>query len=327
MSVKRDASGRKSVQVEVEVPGTPEEVWRAIATGPGISSWFVPTEVEERAGGVIKASFGPGIDSLSTITVWDPPRRTVSESQDLGPGAPPVATEWIVEARSGGTCIVRVVHSLFATTDEWDDQLEGWGHGWPAFFRILRLALAHFAGQRSSAMQLMGAAPEPRSEAWAALTGALGLARAAQGQRVGTRAGAPRLAGLVERVGEAAYPEELLLRLDEPAPGIAHLFAMAMGGQVCLSLRFYLFGDAAPAAVLRDEPVWRAWMSRRFPAVPDAGIVAATNALPPWRNPHEEDRRRKHRSGAAGRSVRARPRGRAAVRTREGARVAPAVGR
>ena len=37
MSVKKEASGRRSIQVEVEVPGTPEEVWQAIATGPGIS--------------------------------------------------------------------------------------------------------------------------------------------------------------------------------------------------------------------------------------------------------------------------------------------------
>ena len=48
MSVKKEASGRRSIQVEVEVPGTPEEVWQAIATGPGISSWFVPTEFEEQ---------------------------------------------------------------------------------------------------------------------------------------------------------------------------------------------------------------------------------------------------------------------------------------
>ena len=50
MSVKKEASGRRSVQVETEVPGTPEEVWQAIATGPGISSWFVPTAFEERDG-------------------------------------------------------------------------------------------------------------------------------------------------------------------------------------------------------------------------------------------------------------------------------------
>ena len=47
MSVQHDASGRRWVQVEVEVPGTPEEVWRAIATGPGVSSWFVPCQVDE----------------------------------------------------------------------------------------------------------------------------------------------------------------------------------------------------------------------------------------------------------------------------------------
>ena len=47
MSGKQEAFGRRSVQVEFEVPGTPEEVWQAIATGPGISSWFVPAEFDE----------------------------------------------------------------------------------------------------------------------------------------------------------------------------------------------------------------------------------------------------------------------------------------
>lgn len=40
-------------------------------------------------------------------------------------GSPPVATEWRGEARAGGVCLVRIVHSLFASTDEWDNQLEG----------------------------------------------------------------------------------------------------------------------------------------------------------------------------------------------------------
>jgi hypothetical protein len=39
------------VRTAIEVPGTPDEVWDAIATGPGIASWFVPAEVDERAGG------------------------------------------------------------------------------------------------------------------------------------------------------------------------------------------------------------------------------------------------------------------------------------
>ena len=76
MSVKKEASGRRSVQVEVEVPGTPQEVWQAIATGPGISSWFVPTEFEERDGKpvAVTLNFGPGMESRSVVTAWDPPR-------------------------------------------------------------------------------------------------------------------------------------------------------------------------------------------------------------------------------------------------------------
>src|SRR5579862_8302849 len=108
MSVKKEASGRHSVQVEVEVPGTPEEVWRAIASGPGISSWFVPTRSEEREGGQVVCNFGPGMDSSSTITAWEPPKRFAAEGDMGAPGSPKVATEWIVEARAGGTCLVRV---------------------------------------------------------------------------------------------------------------------------------------------------------------------------------------------------------------------------
>jgi hypothetical protein len=38
MSVKKDASGRRYTEVRVELPGTPEEPWPAIATGPGTAA-------------------------------------------------------------------------------------------------------------------------------------------------------------------------------------------------------------------------------------------------------------------------------------------------
>ena len=71
MPIKKEANGRRSIQVEVEVPGTPEEVWQAIATGPGITSWFVPTEMETGKDGkptTMTMHFGPGMDSTATIT-------------------------------------------------------------------------------------------------------------------------------------------------------------------------------------------------------------------------------------------------------------------
>ncbi len=70
----------------------------------------------------------------------------------------------------------------------------------------------------------------------------------------------------------AEWPEELLLRLDEPAPGIAHLFALPMG-QIYLPIRVYLYGERAPAAVARDEAVWQAWMNEHFPSVGDGSKV------------------------------------------------------
>jgi uncharacterized protein YndB with AHSA1/START domain len=270
MPVKRDASGRRYVQAEVEVPGTPEDVWQAIATGPGISSWFVPAQVEERAGGTVTLNFGPGMDSASTIAAWEPPHRfTANNEGGMGPGSPAMATEWTVEARAGGTCVVRVVHSWFADSDDWDGQFEGTEYGWAAFFRILRLYLAHFRGQPCAAFQIMGMSSGSKSEAWEALTGPLGLTGATAGQRVKSAAGAPPLAGLVERVGPAEYPD-VLLRLEVPAPGLAHLFAMPMGGQTIVPVRLFLYGDQASSAVAGAEPVWQAWMSERFP-MPSAG--------------------------------------------------------
>jgi uncharacterized protein YndB with AHSA1/START domain len=148
MSVKIEASGRRSIQVEVEVPGRPEQVWKAIATGPGVSAWFVPTEIEEREGGAIVSHFGPGMESRATATAWEPPHRFAAESADLGPKAPPLATEWTVEALSGGSCVVRVVHSLVASSADWDDQLTSIESGWPNFFRELR---SYLSGRGASA--------------------------------------------------------------------------------------------------------------------------------------------------------------------------------
>ncbi|WP_224245937.1 SRPBCC family protein [Hyalangium gracile] len=267
MTVKKEASGRRSVQVEVEVPGTPEQVWEAIATGPGISAWFVPSEVEGRVGGAVVSHFGPGMDAKATVTVWEAPHRFVAEGEAMGPNAPSIATEWIVEARSGDTCVVRVVHSLFASTDDWDDQLNSIEAGWPGFFRILRLYLAHFRGQPCSILSLMGTSPEALAEAWEKLTGPLGLANAAQGQRTSALPEAPPLAGSVESVETNPQIRGLVLRIDSPALGVATLGAFPMGEQVQIVVQLYLYGEQAPAAVARAEPAWRAWMNSRFPMI------------------------------------------------------------
>jgi uncharacterized protein YndB with AHSA1/START domain len=271
MSVKKEANGRRSVQIEVEVPGTPEEVWQAIATGPGISSWFVPTEFEERDGKpvAVKVNLGPGMEFRSAVTAWEPPRKWAAQSDGGVPGSPPIANEWSVEASGGGICIVRIVQSLFASTDDWDNQLQSAKSGLASFLSILRIYLTHFRGQRSAMMKWMVPAAGTEAEAWEALTTALGLKGMRVGQRCTAPAGVPALSGVVEYVTQSPY--DALLRLDKPGPGVAALGAVNFGGPSMVALNFYLYGDQAAGTFARETPLWEAWFQKRFPMPTDSG--------------------------------------------------------
>ena len=94
------------------------------------------------------------------------------------------------------------MNSLFASTDDWDDQLESTGHGWPGFFRTLRIYLTHFRGQRSAIMQVTAPVAGTDAEAWEALTAALGVKGLSVGQRWTTPAGVPPLGGVEEYVSQ-----------------------------------------------------------------------------------------------------------------------------
>ncbi|HVJ83284.1 MAG TPA: SRPBCC domain-containing protein, partial [Planctomycetia bacterium] len=82
---------------------------------------------------------------------------------------------------------------------------------------------------------------------------------------------APTIGGRVEQAGEAGHPEGMLLSLDAPCPGIAHLFAMDMAGQVYLSIRYYLYGPDAPAIAAREEAAWKEWLAANFPGIGAGG--------------------------------------------------------
>lgn len=248
---------RRSIELEIEVAGTPEEVWAAIATGPGISSWYVPHTVEEREGGAMSASFGPGpeMQVAGRVAAWEPPRRIVFDS---GEGVAGMAFEWLIEARDGGTCIVRLVNSGFGSGEDWDGQYDAMSDGWLLFLFNLRLHMEHFRGRTATAMLPMAMWTGPREQTWANLTGRLGIpARPVVGARIETSADdAPLLAGTVLD----AAPWRLALLVDRPAPGTAILAAEGPGDQVGVSVWAYLYGDDGRQAAERDEPRWSAWL-------------------------------------------------------------------
>lgn len=265
MSVKKEPSGRRSVQVEVEVRGTPEQVWQAIATGPGISSWFVPTEVEGRVGGALALDFGGGMVSSATVTEWQPPHRFVAEDKTWMQGGPPVATEWIVEAKAGGTCIVRVVHSLFASTDDWDGQLESTETGWPGYFRVLRHYLEHHAGEPASSFVLSAPAAEGADGIWNKLSRALGTPAPRVGQPVRVEArGAAAMAGTLRAYDEVPQGKGVMLVVHEPAPGVVLASAMDCMGMQMATLQAFFYGPRAGAAAAQQEH-WQQWLNDLFP--------------------------------------------------------------
>jgi len=165
---------RRQIELEIEVPGTPEEVWRAIATGPGITSWYVPHAVEEAQGGAMSASFGdaPEMQVAGRVAEWDPPNRFVMDGGDPSEG---LVFEWLVEARDGGSCVVRLINSGFSQGGEWDDQYDAMHEGWLVFLSNLRLHLQHHAGDTATVGLPMTYVPVEADAAWAAMAGALGL--------------------------------------------------------------------------------------------------------------------------------------------------------
>jgi len=229
------------VRTEIEVPGTPEQVWRAIATGPGIACWFVPAEVDERAGGEIVTHHGPYGDSRGVVTAWEPPRRFAYEERDWAEGAPPWATEILVEARAGGTCVVRLVSGILSGAEDWGDEIDGTQAGWAIGMENLRLYLTHFAGERCTHALAVGEGAWP----------ALGL----DGAREGERVDGPLLSGVVER----ALDELVLVRDDD-----GFVEAYAHGTQ--LTVRGYRFGEAGAEVAAREERAWRAWMDEHVGA-------------------------------------------------------------
>jgi len=260
MSILKEP-GKRSIQLEIEVPGTPEEVWQAIATGNGFTAWFTRAEIEEREGGAVVHYMGGG-ESTGVVTGWQPPLRFASEAPNYMPGAPALATEILVEARSGGTCVVRLVSSLFTDAADWDGQLESLESGWPAFLQVLRVYLAGFAGQRAAMAELVGMGEGPTDRAFTELKEALGLSGAAVGSRVEAPAGSPPFAGVVERSDSHA----VVVRMEAPIPGAAVLGAVDCGGPVMAWLNLYVYGSNAERDVESAAAPWRAWMAQRYPA-------------------------------------------------------------
>jgi uncharacterized protein YndB with AHSA1/START domain len=264
-----DPTARVSAH-ETEVPGDPDEVWRAIATGPGISTWFVPAEVEEREGGRIVTHHGPFGSSEGVVTAWEPPHRFAYEERDWNPDAPdapPWATELLVESRGRGTCVVRLVSGFFTGGEGWEAQLEGTDDGWRGALRDLRLVLTHFPGRPVASMAVYGSVTgRSADDAARDLLSAVGLSGVSPGDRVDLDGDAPPTTGTVVGV----EPRGVTVHVEQPQPGILEVAAFSYEGTT-VAVRAHLFGRGADRVAAREAPRWTAWLAGHLPGFTPLG--------------------------------------------------------
>jgi uncharacterized protein YndB with AHSA1/START domain len=159
---------------EAELDATPEQVWAAIATGPGIDSWFMGrNEVVAGEGGAVRTAFG-GYVPESTVTAWDPLERLAYRTETAEDGRF-IAYEFLIEGRAGGSTVLRAVTSGFLPGDDWETEYEAMTQGTALFFRTLVEYLTHFAGRAATPVTAFGPPVADWDRAWALLHGALGL--------------------------------------------------------------------------------------------------------------------------------------------------------
>lgn len=255
---------RRRLEKRIELDATPEEVWAAVATGPGISAWFVPHEVEPRVGGAISAHFGGGFEETARVTAWEPGRRFAHGSAETPPeGTADYAFEFLVEGRGGGGTVLRFAQSGFLD-EGWESEYRSLDVGWDLFLGNLRSYLEHFAGQPVRNVVTMGFAQAGAADAWPVLHRALGLTGHPRlGDTVTlTPAGAAPVTGVVD----VASGEFLGVR---SAAGLHRIGAEGEAG--CgISAYHYFYGTDVDAEALTAD--WQRWLTdlctREWPAVP-----------------------------------------------------------
>mgnify|MGYP000620819835 CR=1 FL=1 len=146
MTIELSPEGIRTLHFEVEVAATPERTWDLVATSQGISSWFVPTEVDGREGGAISFQLGddPEALSIAVITEWEPPYRFAYLEQiwmQAEASAFPVVTEFVIEPRFGDGCTLVMASSAADASGQLAEAFEQMDGEWGKLLDSIALLL------------------------------------------------------------------------------------------------------------------------------------------------------------------------------------------
>jgi RNA polymerase sigma-70 factor (ECF subfamily) len=236
---------------DLALDATPEQVWEAIATGPGVTAWFLPHEVEPGAGGVVRLRLGEFVDE-STITGWAPPHRLTVVS---GPPDAQHTFEYRVEAGATGGAVLRFVQRGVLGGDR-EAEYQALGAGWDLYLHTLAQYLAHFPGRRATFVGADGPAASASQRAWPVLLAALGLdGPPVVGERVRLTGPEP-----IEGVADYVTPQYLGVRTTD---GLYRFHGRAaLGMTIAAGHHLYTAGVDAEQA----GKAWRSWFESVFSA-------------------------------------------------------------
>ncbi|TKG68358.1 SRPBCC family protein [Prauserella endophytica] len=233
---------------EVTLDATPEQVWDAIATGPGIDSWFMGrNDVEPGEGGTVRTLFG-GYAPESPITSWEPGKRLAYGGEQAEDGRF-VAYEFLIEGRGGGSTVLRMVTSGFIPGDDWADEFEAMSKGGALFFSTLATYLTHFAGRVATPLTVFGPPVGDWERTWSAVRAALVL-----GEHV-SEGDAARFTvdgDVVEGVVYSVNSQTLGIR----TPDALYRFLQGFHGSLVAGHHYFSTVD-----ITRTENVWQAWLA------------------------------------------------------------------
>ncbi len=242
------------VRAEIAIEATPEQVWEAISTGPGIDSWFMGrNDVQRRDGGTVTQSIG-GTTYTSTVTAWEPSKRFTYQSDEL-PDGTFMAFDYLIEGRAGGSTALRLVHSGFLS-DDWEAQYDALKKGDGMYLQKLAAYLKHFPGRTSTFNTLIPGPQVPdQDRVWEAFKSALGLTgEVTRGDRVVLSVdGLPKAEGVVE---SADYPS-----IPSVCTGDAlYTFMHGYRDTVVVEQHSFVPGVDEKAT----EGAWKSWLATTF---------------------------------------------------------------
>jgi uncharacterized protein YndB with AHSA1/START domain len=237
---------------QIEVDATPEQVWDAITTGPGIDSWFMGrNEVEPRVGGTAR-TVHPGFTMEATVTAWEPPTRFAVRTPE-GEDGSLSAFEYRVDDRGSGGSVVQWVHTG-AIAGDWEAEYEAMGEGDPMYFHKLEQYLTYFLGRTGRPIDAFGPPVADREHAWEVFRRGLGLpGPVALGDRVTLT---PEGLDPIEGVVDYFSPSFLGVRSQD---GIFR-FIYAFTGSVMLGHHDFSEGGDHEATAA----AWQSWIDRTF---------------------------------------------------------------